>query len=267
MAKSTRYVRLDVHRETIVAAIAEGRKKPQSLGEFPNRPESVRTFIQKVEKAGLKVCYEAGPTGYALYWQLTQMGVDCEVIAPSLTPKKSGERIKTDRRDALKLAEHYRGGMLTTVWVPDAAHEALRDLIRARAAAKKDETRAKHRVTKYLLRNGIRHPGGCRAWSKNWLSWLQQLSFEHVAQQVTFEDCVSEVQRLGERLSRLDVAIDEAVESSPAHHQAVIEALQALRGVAKLTAVTIVSEVKSFERFSKATELTLLPEIFVMPLG
>jgi transposase len=155
---------LDVHGETIAAALAEGRTPAQSLGQFPNRPESVRKLIEKLgDPTGLKVCYEAGPTGYALYWQLAKLGVDCEVFAPPLIPRKTGERIRTDRRDAEKLTECYRGGLLTTVWVPDAAHEALCDLVRARAAAKQDESRAKHRLVKYLLRYGLRHPGNSRA--------------------------------------------------------------------------------------------------------
>jgi len=183
MSKSTRYLGLDVHAETIAAAIAEGRKKVRSLGQLPNRPEAVRKLIDKLGgPAGLKVCYEAGPTGYALYWQLTQLGVECEVVAPSLIPKKAGERIKTDRRDAEKLAQCYQAGTLTGVWVPDAAHEALRDLVRARAAAKKDESRAKHRLTKYLLRYGLRHPDNCRAWTHPWWRWVQDLEFEHECQ-------------------------------------------------------------------------------------
>jgi transposase len=205
VTKTTRYLGLDVHSQTIAAAIAEGRKKVRSLGQIPNRPEAVRKFIDKLGGSkGLKVCYEAGPTGYALYWQLTQMGVECEVVAPSLIPKKAGDRIKTDRRDAEKLAECYCAGMLTPVWGPDSAHEALRDLVRARAAAKRDETRAKHRLTKYLLRYGLRHPDGCRAWTHPWWRWVQNLKWEHEAQDMAFGDCVAEVLRLGERVARIE---------------------------------------------------------------
>ena len=233
MTKTTRYLGLDVHSQTIAAAVAQGRKKVRSLGQIPNRPEAVRKFIDKLGGTkGLKVCYEAGPTGYALYWQLTQMGIECEVVAPSLIPKKAGERIKTDRRDAEKLAECFRAGMLTSVWVPDSAHEALRDLVRARSAAKRDETRAKHRLTKYLLRYGLRHPDGCRAWTHPWWRWVQNLKWEHEAQDLTFGDCVAEVLRLGERVARIEKAIDRVIESAPAEKKAVIEALQALRGVA-----------------------------------
>jgi transposase len=256
MSKSTRYLGLDVHGETIVAAVAERRAPARNLGQFPNRPESVRKLIEKLGQGDeLKVCYEAGPTGYALYWQLTRMGVECEVVAPSLIPRKPGDRIKTDRRDAEKLAECFRSGMLTSVWVPDAAHEALRDLVRARGAAKQDETRAKHRLVKYLLRYGLRHPESSRAWTHPWWRWVQSLEFEHETQRVTFGDCIAEVLHMGERIARLDRAIDEAIESAPADKKAVIEALQALRGVAKLTAVTIVTEIGTFRRFHKPTEL------------
>jgi transposase len=256
MGKSTRFVGLDVHAETISAAIAEGRSKVQSLGAFPNRPEALRKFVGKLgDLKTLKVCYEAGPTGYALYWQLTNLGVECEVIAPSLIPKKPGERIKTDRRDALKLAELYRAGILTPVWVPDAAHEALRDLVRARTAAKKDETSAKHRLTKYLLRYGLRHPDNSRAWTHAWWRWVQSLNFEHKAQAIVLGDCVAEVLRLTERIARLDLEIDAVVETCAPEKKALIAALQALRGVAKLTAVTIVTEVGTFQRFARPTEL------------
>jgi transposase len=256
MDNSTRYVGLDVHGETIAAALASGRGEVRSLGRFPNRPESVRKFIEQLgDRRHLKVCYEAGPTGYALYWQLTGLGVDCIVVAPSLIPRKPGEKIKTDRRDAEKLAQCYRSGTLTAVWVPDAAHEALRDLVRARAAAKRDESRAKHRLVKYLLRNGLRHPDGCRAWTHPWWRWVQALKFEFESQQTTLGDCVAEVLHQRERLVRLDKAIDTAIESAPADKRAVVEALQALRGVAKLTAITIVTEVGTFQRFHRPTEL------------
>lgn len=186
MGKVTRYVGLDVHAETISAAVAEGRAVVRSLGTIRNSPEAIRRLIAKLgEPRSLRVCYEAGPTGYVVYWQLVKMGVHCEVIAPSLVPSKSGDRVKTDRRDAEKLARLYRSGDLTAVWVPDAEHEALRDLVRAREAAKKDELRAKHRLSKYLLRNGQRAPDRCGAWTHAWWRWVRALQFPHAAQNVT----------------------------------------------------------------------------------
>src|ERR1700732_5345520 len=135
------FVGLDVHAETIAVAEAEAGGEVRSVGVIPNRLESVRKLVHKLGPVQhLKACYEAGPTGYVLYWQLTQLGVACEVIAPSLVPTKAGDRVKTDRLDAEKLARCYRAGELTAVWVPDASHEALRDLVRAREAAKKRST-------------------------------------------------------------------------------------------------------------------------------
>ena len=146
--KNVRFVGLDVHAETIAVAVAEPDGEVRSLGIIPNRTESIGRLIRKLGKPEqLRVCYEAGPTGYVLYWQLSELGVKCEVVAPTLVPVKSGDRVKTDRRDAAKLARSYRSGDLTAVWVPDAAHEALRDLVRARLAAKRDQLRARHRLS------------------------------------------------------------------------------------------------------------------------
>jgi len=141
------------------------------------------------------------------------------------------------------------------VWVPTPEHEALRDLVRQRAAAKTDESRAKHRLVKLLLRHALREPDESRAWTHPWWRWVQGLKFEHEARQVAFADCIAEVLRMGERLARLDQAIERLVQSAPEHMRAVIEALQAFRGVAKLTAVTIVTEVGTFQRFRRPSEL------------
>jgi transposase len=252
VAKSIRYVGLDVHANTIAVAVAEGRGEVRSLGIVPNRPEGIRRLVKKLEPtSSLRVCYEAGPTGYALYWELTRLGVRCEVVAPTLVPTKPGDRVKTDRRDAEKLARSYRAGDLTAVWVPDAAHEALRDVVRAREAAKKDELRAKHRLGKFLLRQGRRPPEGTKAWTMRYWAWLKTVRFEYDAQEATLLDYRTEVEHASDRIKRLERAIDEAVEQAPAQMKAVIEALQALRGVAKLTATTLVTEVGNFSRFAR----------------
>src|SRR6201981_3301320 len=167
--KRVKFVGLDVHAETIAVAIAEQNGEVRTLGAVPNREDSVRKLVKKLGPVEeLHFCYEAGPTGYALYWQLTALGAKCEVVAPTLVPVKAGDRVKTDRRDALKLARSYRAGELTAVWVPDAAHEALRDLVRAREAAKQDQLKACHRLGKFLLRHG-RRPEGLKAWTKKYL--------------------------------------------------------------------------------------------------
>src|SRR5258708_28641149 len=166
MKEKVRFLGLDVHAETIAVAIAEPDGEVRSLGTIPNRAESIRKLIKKLGPAEkLRACYEAGPTGYVVYWQLAELGVHCDVVAPTLIPVKAGDRVKTDRRDAEKLARCYRSGDLTAVWVPDAAHEALRDLVRARLAGKRDQVRARNRLSKFLLRHGRRAPEGASAWN------------------------------------------------------------------------------------------------------
>src|SRR5271155_1642619 len=193
--KRIKFVGLDVHAETIAVAVAEQDGEVRSLGVIPNREESIRKFVKKLGPVEqLRCCYEAGPTGYALYWQLTRIGAKCEVVAPTLVPVKAGDRVKTDRRDALKLARNYRAGELTAVWVPDAAHEALRDLVRAREAAKQDELRARHRLSKFLLRHGRRPPMAVKPWTMKYLEWVKRdVYFEQLAQEVTLLDYLHEV--------------------------------------------------------------------------
>jgi len=198
-----RFVGLDVHADTIAIAVAEPSGEVRSFGVIANRPESVRKLMHKLGSVEqLRVCCEAGPTGYVLYWQLTALGERCEVIAPTLVPVKAGDRVKTDRRDAIKLARSYRAGDLTPVWVPDAAHEALRDLVRAREAAKRDQLRARHRLGKFLLRSGWQRPEHLKtAWSKPHLEWIRtKVHFEQPAQEATLADYVHEVEHVALRL-------------------------------------------------------------------
>jgi transposase len=253
-----RFVGLDVHAETIAVAVAEPNGEVRSLGLIPNRPESIRRLVRKLEPVEqLRFCYEAGPTGYVLYWQLTALEAKCEVVAPSLVPRKPGDRVKTDRRDALKLARCYRAGDLTPVWVPDAAHEALRDLVRAREAAKGDLLRARHRLSKFLLRHGWRRPESIKSpWTNAHLEWIKtKVHFEQPAQEIALTDYVHQVEHLVARIERLDQAVLEAAHSAPPQMRAVIEALQALRGIAQVTAVTIVAELGQISRFAKARQL------------
>jgi transposase len=252
-----RFVGLDVHADTIAVGVAEESGEVRSLGIIPNRPESIRKMIGKLGPVGkLRCCYEAGPTGYVLYWQLTQLGVACEVIAPSLVPTKSGDRVKTDRRDAEKLARCHRAGELTAVWVPDAAHEALRDLVRAREAAKKDQLRHRHRLGKFLLRHGQRPTGAGEPWTRKYLNWIRiHARFEEPALEATLAHYLGEVEHASERIAKLEQAIDEAVAKAPAEVRAVIEALQALRGVAQTTAATVVCELGSLSRFESPRQL------------
>jgi transposase len=257
IATVRRFVGLDVHAETISVAVAEKDGEVRSLGTIPNREQSIRKLVTKLSGSGTwRACYEAGPTGYTLYWQLTKLGVECSVIAPTLVPVKAGDRVKTDRRDAERLAKSFRAGDLTPVWVPDAAHEALRDLVRAREAAKRDQLRARHRLGKFLLRQGRRPAERMTAWTQRHLDWIRrEVKFEQFAQRATLEDYLEEVDHLGQRIARLEKAIDEALEGAPETMKAVVSALQALRGVAKMTAITIVAEVGQLSRFPKARQL------------
>lgn len=258
MRKATRFVGLDVHADTIAVAVAEAGRagEVRSLGIIPNRRDSVRRLVKKLEgPKGLQVCYEAGPTGYALYWQLVELGVACEVVAPTLVPMKPGDRVKTDRRDATKLARSYRAGELTPVFVPDKAHEALRDLVRCREAAKKDQLRARHRLGKFLLRLGRQRPAVARSWTGKHLAWVRQQRFDEPAQQVTFDDYLAEIEHVANRIERLELAIEGAAKKMPPAMRAVVDALQALRGVAALTAVTIVAEAGPLSRFSRPKQL------------
>jgi transposase len=254
---NVRFIGLDVHAETIAVAAAEPAGEVRSLGVIPNRIESIRKLVKKLGPVKhLRVCYEAGPTGYVVYWQLTALGVTCEVVAPTLVPVKAGDRVKTDRRDALKLARSYRAGDLTPVWVPDAAHEALRDLVRAREAAKKDQLRARHRLGKFLLRHGRRPPTTMTAWTQAYVAWVKSaVHFDQAAQEATLLDYIHEVDHVAARVSRLEAAIDIAVQMAPARLRAVIDALQALRGIALVTAVTIAAEVGELSRFAKPRQL------------
>jgi transposase len=255
--KKVRFVGLDVHAQTIAVAIAETGGEVRSVGVIPNHAGSVTKLIKKLGKPEqLRVCYEAGPTGYVLYWQLTKLGVRCEVVAPTLVPVKPGDRVKTDRRDAEKLARCYRAGDLTAVWVPDVAHEALRDLVRAREAAKQDQLRARHRLGKFLLRQGRRAPEGTQAWTDKYLRWVkEQVRFEQPAQEATLLDYLHEVEHAGERIQRLEKSIDTAIETVPQKMRAVIQGLQSLRGIAKMSAVSIVAELGEISRFAQPRQL------------
>jgi transposase len=253
-----RFVGLDVHAETIAVAVAEPDGEVRALGMIPNRLESIRKLVAKLAPAQqLKVCYEAGPTGYVLYWQLAALGVACEVVAPSLVPVKPGDRVKTDRRDATKLARSYRAGDLTAVWVPDADHEALRDLVRTREDARQDQHRARHRLSKFLLRHDRRPPEDVKKhWTLKYMTWIQEhVHFDQPALEATLLDYVHEVEHMAERIQRLEKAITEAIQKAPPQMRAVIEALQALRGVAQLTAVTVVAELGSLSRFPNPRQL------------
>lgn len=247
----TRYLGLDVHQATITVAIGEANGVPTLYGTIANDPGAVSKLIRQLGRAArLVAAYEAGPTGYALHRQLTALRVECVVVAPSLIPRRAGDRVKTDNRDAVTLARLLRSGDLTPVWVPEVADEALRDLVRTRYDAKADLLRAQHRLTKFLLRQGLQPPPGVRAWTIRYQTWLNQLRFEQPAAQVVFDDYRATMRAAEARIQRLEAELRRYATES--RQVALIAALQALRGIGFLSAVTIVAETFDLRRFARA---------------
>ena len=254
MKDTIKYVGLDVSKEKIAVAIAEeGRLEPRYWGMISHTQEAVKKLMKKLGSPDtLRVCYEAGPTGYALYRLFLTLGIHCEVIAPSLIPQRPGERIKTDRRDSIRLAQLFRAGELTSVYVPTPEDEALRDLVRCREDAKEDELRAKHRLSKFLLRNNINPPSGVNKWTVKYMRWLDTLKFGNAHLRVVFQEYYHQLKELEQRILRLEEEI--RIQANEGVHAPRIQALQALRGVALVTATSIVAEVGSFKRFSTPRE-------------
>lgn len=248
---TTRYVGLDVHKATISVAVADDGAAPVSFGTIANDPGAVPKLVSQLKRGGRMVmAYEAGPTGYGLHRQLTLLNVECVVVAPALIPRRAGDRVKTDNRDAITLARLLRSGDLTPIWVPGPEDEALRDLVRTRFDAKDDLRRAMHRLTKFLLRQSIQVPAAIRPWSARHLQWLDALHLDHTASQIVLEDYRMTVHAARERVRRLEIDLERCAEQSP--RLGLIIALQVLRGMAFLSAVTIVAEVGDFRRFSDA---------------
>lgn len=250
------FIGLDVHKATISVAVAQGERGGQirHWGTVPHRPDHIRKLVEKLGAGGrrLHFCYEAGPCGYGLYRQLVELGHDCIVVAPSLIPVKAGDRVKTDRRDAVMLAKLHRAGESTAVWVPDAAHEAMRDLVRARATAMRVLGKARQHLQGFLLRHGRIYPGK-KGWTLVYRRWLTTVRFEHPAQQIVFQDYVDAVSDAEARVERLTTQIADLLPSWSL--ASVVEAVQAMRGVAFIVAVTVVAEVGDFHRFDNPRQL------------
>lgn len=252
---TTKFVGLDVSKATIAVAIADAGQGPtRYLGAIENTPEAVRKLVKRLGRPeDLVMCYEAGPTGYGLHRHLTELGVKCFVVAPSLTPTRPGDQVKTDRRDALRLAQLLRAGELTPVWVPGEEDEALRDLVRARGFAKGDLRRARQRVASFLLRHGVELPQGTKRWSVTFLRWLDKVSFTHRPTQIAWQEYLHAEREAARRVERLEAEIHAWAKDSI--HTPVIQALQALRGVREITAVSLVAEVGQFSRFKNPAQL------------
>jgi len=252
------YIGLDVHKETIAVAVAEpGRGEPIYRGEIANTPKKVERLIAKLSEtyAGgvLLFCYEAGPCGYGLYRQLIASGHDCQVVAPSQIPKKAGERIKTDRRDALKLARLLRSGDLTAVWVPDREQERMRDLSRARDDLKAQERKARQQLNAFLLRHGQHWPKGKSRWTPAHENWLAGLKMDDPWQQVVLQTYIDAERAAGERVAQLN---DQLMRALPEWSLApVVASLVALRGIDTLAAIVLLAELGDISRFDSPKQL------------
>ena len=251
---SEAFVGFDTAKKRHAVAVADvGRDgEIRYFGEIDSSPAAIEKLLGKLAEryATLRVCYEAGPTGYGLYRQVRALGHDCTVVAPSLIPRRPGERVKTNRRDAVTLARLFRAGELTSLWVPDAVHEAVRDLVRAREAAAQDFRKKRQQLLSFLLRHG-RMFGGRKHWSLAHWRWLAGQKFEHAAQQIVFQDAVDAIEDAAARL--LDeqlLAIVPSWSMAP-----VVAAYQAMRGVSFIVAVTFVAEIGDVRRFGNPRQL------------
>jgi len=249
MTKTT-YVGLDVHAATIVIALLEWAGEKAEIHEIPNTSAAIRKFFQRLAKGRtLRCCYEAGPCGYVLHRQLVAMGIECQVIAPSLIPQKPGDRVKTDRRDAIKLAKLLRSGDLAPITVPTEDQEAVRDLVRAREAARRARTDARHRLTKFLLRHGHRHHA-CN-WTGQFWKWVNGVVFTHPALTKTMQHYTDIVLHLDRQIEALDSDIEDIATREP--YRDMVAKLSCLRGISTLAAMVILSEVYDLRRFVTAS--------------
>lgn len=252
MNDSTTWVGLDVHKKNIwMVAIGE-TQSVLDQGEFGNNSRGLARLVKRLNQLGRARCvYEAGPCGYDVRRFMEKKGVSCEVVAPSLIPRKPGDRIKTDHRDAEKLARMHRLGELTTVHVPTPAQEALRDLVRTREDAKEDQLRRRHRLSKFLLRHGRKYDG--KSWTLAHWAWIRSQEFEDRNAQAVLREYIHAIEQEAERLKRLEARIME--ESKASEVTPTVERLRAFRGVDTLTAMTLVSELIDMNRFSNPQQM------------
>ena len=251
------YVGLDVHKTTVCVAIAESGRggEVREVGVFENRPDVLRKMVARLGKhrRRLNFCYEAGPCGYGLHRLLTGLGHDCVVVAPSLIPKKPGDRVKTNRRDAVSLVKLLRAGELTAVWVPDRRHEAMRDLTRARETAVIDLRAKRQQISAFLLRQGRWYPAGKKTWTKAHMKWLAQQKFEQPERRMAFEEMIFAIRQAQERVARLEQAIRAAVPDWSLAKM--VTAFMALRGIDLVSAADLLAELGDLSRFPTAPEV------------
>lgn len=253
---SEAYVAFDTSKLRNAVAVAEAGRagEVRFLGEIDNTAVATAKLVKKLgaRYGRLTFCYEAGPTGYGLYRQIKSLGHECMVVAPSLTPRRPGDRVKTNRRDALSLAKLLRAGDLTAVWVADERHEAMRDLSRARGAAVEDLRGKRQQVSSFLLRQGL-HYAGKKTWTKAHMMWLAGVKLAHAEQRIAFEEMLLAVRQAQERVARLEQAIGDAVADWSLVEM--VTALMAMRGLDLISATTFLAEIGDLARFQTARQL------------
>ena len=257
MNQALLFLGLDVHAKNVAIALAEaGGGEARSYGTIPSDLHALEKVLTKLKKAHpgteLRVCYEAGPTGFVIARRCAQLEIHCTVVAPSLIPSRSGDRVKTDRRDARKLARLHRSGDLTAVHVPEASDEAMRDLCRARTDAVQDLRRARAQLKAFLLRNGYRSTGKS-AWTEAHRRYLRELVLPHPAQRVVLEDALTSIASASERIARLEEQMETLLLEWPM--QPVVAALMGMRGFALVGAMVLVSELGQAWRFDHPRQL------------
>ena len=254
MKHVTTYVGIDAHKKDLFVAMLIGNEKTPVTGQLANEPRAVHRWVRKLERetpGPVRVFYEAGPCGYALQRQITTARVTCDVIAPALMPRKPGERVKTNRRDARKLAELGRAGLLTVVQPPTPADEAVRDLARARDDAREDLQRCRHRLGKLLLRRGLHYAG--RNWTRAHRRWVESVTWTHAAERTVVDDYLLAIDHTEARLRALDAHVAEIATQEP--YRTPVGWLRCFRGIDTLTAMLILAALHDFRRFGSARAL------------
>jgi transposase len=253
VAKSTTIIAFDQHAATTVAAVVLPGQRTPALHSMTSDSPTILRFVQRLRVGGVQCCYEAGPCGFELHRALTAQGIACDVIAPALIPRRPGDRVKTDRRDAAQLAMLYRAGALTAIHIPTEQEEAARDLLRCREDIRVDLLRARHRLTKFLLRHGRRFTLTKRAWTKRHAEWLQAQRWSLPALEQTHRAYVRAVDEAIGRLRAVEAELRDLLTIEPL--QSRVERLRCFRGIDDLTALTIAAELGDARRFPSASRV------------